>query len=216
MQCRRFDPWVHVWAKHCGSCGCAELWLRCRPGKAHRVGLIVEAEGRLAADRVRSGRRGPLQFLLPQAVGAQPADLDGLKEAPGFGRNEQICHVAAKILGAETGLPSSFLPLYVPLKSKEGPVVVEAIRRAILFVESVHTALYEEGKRIFVVFSDNGSEFNNRHVTDVLHDMAVHQNFTSGYSPQSSGAAEVNVRIIILRRTVVVVAGAPNSTSLVR
>eukprot|EP00971_Amphidinium_carterae_P237089 4705518-Amphidinium_carterae.1 len=32
--------------------------------------------------------------------------------------------------------------------------------------------------------------------------MAVHQNFTSGYSPQSSEAAEVNVRIIkqVIRR----------------
>eukprot|EP00971_Amphidinium_carterae_P045136 888201-Amphidinium_carterae.1 len=47
-----------------------------------------------------------------------------------------------------------------------------------------------------------GTEFENRHVTDVLNDMAVHQNFTSGYSPQSSGAAEVNVRIIkqVMRR----------------
>eukprot|EP00971_Amphidinium_carterae_P143782 2849018-Amphidinium_carterae.1 len=45
---------------------------------------------------------------------------------------------------AETGLPSALLPISVPLKSKNGPVVAEAIRRAILFVESVHTALYEE------------------------------------------------------------------------
>eukprot|EP00971_Amphidinium_carterae_P301052 5981730-Amphidinium_carterae.2 len=45
---------------------------------------------------------------------------------------------------AETGLPSSLLPLSVPLKSKEGPHVAEAIRKAVLFIESVHTGLYEE------------------------------------------------------------------------
>eukprot|EP00971_Amphidinium_carterae_P191695 3803761-Amphidinium_carterae.1 len=49
---------------------------------------------------------------------------------------------------AETGLPSSLLPISV--QSKKGPVVADAIRRAIFFVESVHTGLYEEGKRIFV------------------------------------------------------------------
>eukprot|EP00971_Amphidinium_carterae_P040642 797542-Amphidinium_carterae.1 len=39
-------------------------------------------------------------------------------------------------------------------------------------------------------------------MTDNLNNLAVHQDFTSGYSPQSSGAAEVNVRIIkqVLRR----------------
>eukprot|EP00971_Amphidinium_carterae_P010043 198016-Amphidinium_carterae.2 len=62
--------------------------------------------------------------------------------------------------------------------------------------------LYKEGKRIFVVFSDRGSEFMNRHMTDNLNNLAIHQDFTSGYSPQSSGAAEVNVRIIkqVIRR----------------
>eukprot|EP00971_Amphidinium_carterae_P205838 4085083-Amphidinium_carterae.1 len=34
------------------------------------------------------------------------------------------------------------------------------------------------------------------HVTDVMNDLAIQQNFTSSYSPQSSGAAEVNVRIL--------------------
>eukprot|EP00971_Amphidinium_carterae_P208908 4144584-Amphidinium_carterae.1 len=33
-------------------------------------------------------------------------------------------------------------------------------------------------------------------MTDNLNNLAVHQDFTSGYSPQSSGAAEANVRII--------------------
>eukprot|EP00971_Amphidinium_carterae_P071967 1423197-Amphidinium_carterae.2 len=46
------------------------------------------------------------------------------------------------------------------------------------------------------------AEFMNRHMTDTLNNLAIHQNFTSGYSPQSSGAAEVNVRIIkqVIRR----------------
>eukprot|EP00971_Amphidinium_carterae_P279833 5554892-Amphidinium_carterae.1 len=56
-----------------------------------------------------------------------------------------------------------------------------------------NTGLYEE---------DKGSEFENRHVTNVLNDLAIQQNFTSGYSPQSSGAAEVNVGIVkqVIRR----------------
>eukprot|EP00971_Amphidinium_carterae_P250782 4978155-Amphidinium_carterae.1 len=38
--------------------------------------------------------------------------------------------------------------------------------------------------------------------SNVLNDLMVFQTFTSGYSPQSSGAAEVNVRIIkqVMRR----------------
>eukprot|EP00971_Amphidinium_carterae_P342916 6482387-Amphidinium_carterae.1 len=40
---------------------------------------------------------------------------------------------------ADTGLPAPLLPLSIPLKSKEGRVVAEAIKKAILFVESVHT-----------------------------------------------------------------------------
>eukprot|EP00971_Amphidinium_carterae_P112123 2220751-Amphidinium_carterae.1 len=64
---------------------------------------------------------------------------------------------------AEAGLPSSLLPLSVPLRNKKGPHVAEAIRKAVLFVESVHTGLYEEGKRILTVLSDKGSEFENRH-----------------------------------------------------
>eukprot|EP00971_Amphidinium_carterae_P033841 666490-Amphidinium_carterae.3 len=98
---------------------------------------------------------------------------------------------------AETGLPSP-LPS-VPLKTKEGPEVADAIRK---FIESLHTGMYEEGKRIFVVFSDSWSEFKNPHVTDILNDLAIHQDFTSGYSPQSSVAAEVNVRTIkqVIRR----------------
>eukprot|EP00971_Amphidinium_carterae_P169928 3366901-Amphidinium_carterae.1 len=55
---------------------------------------------------------------------------------------------------AETGLPSPLLPLSIPLKSKEGKEVAEAVRKAILMIESLHTGLHEEGTRIFVVFSD--------------------------------------------------------------
>eukprot|EP00971_Amphidinium_carterae_P092999 1841116-Amphidinium_carterae.1 len=91
---------------------------------------------------------------------------------------------------AETGLPSPLLPLAIPIKSKEGKEVAEAVRKAILMIESLHTGLYEEGKISFVVFSDRGSEFMNRHMTDNLNNLAIHQDFTSGYSPQSSGAAK--------------------------
>eukprot|EP00971_Amphidinium_carterae_P146757 2908533-Amphidinium_carterae.1 len=82
---------------------------------------------------------------------------------------------------AETGLPSALLPLSIPLKRKEGSHVAEAIRKAVVFVESVHTGMYEE---------------------DVMNDLAIQQSFTSGCSPQSSVAAEVNARIIkqIIRR----------------
>eukprot|EP00971_Amphidinium_carterae_P046754 921240-Amphidinium_carterae.1 len=68
---------------------------------------------------------------------------------------------------AETGLPSPLLPLSTPIKNKEGKEVAEGVRKAMLMIESLHTGIYEEGKRILVVFSDRGSEFMNRHVTDI-------------------------------------------------
>eukprot|EP00971_Amphidinium_carterae_P074162 1465679-Amphidinium_carterae.1 len=62
---------------------------------------------------------------------------------------------------AETGLPSPLLPISIPVKSKEGKEVAEAVRQAVLTIESLHPGLYKEGKRILVVFSDRGSEFMN-------------------------------------------------------
>eukprot|EP00971_Amphidinium_carterae_P276176 5480403-Amphidinium_carterae.2 len=61
---------------------------------------------------------------------------------------------------ADTGLPAPLLPISLPLKSKRKDVA-EAVRKSILMIESLHTGLYEEGKRILVVFSDRGSEFMN-------------------------------------------------------
>eukprot|EP00971_Amphidinium_carterae_P109302 2164202-Amphidinium_carterae.2 len=86
--------------------------------------------------------------------------------------------------------------MFAYLWSKEGKQVVEAIRTSILLVESVHTGMYAEGKRVHTILSDKGSEFENKEVSDVLADLAVYQTFTSRYPPQSSGAAEVNVRIV--------------------
>eukprot|EP00971_Amphidinium_carterae_P307742 6116174-Amphidinium_carterae.1 len=40
---------------------------------------------------------------------------------------------------ADTGLPSPLLPISIPVKSKEGREVSEAVRRAILMIESLHT-----------------------------------------------------------------------------
>eukprot|EP00971_Amphidinium_carterae_P229771 4559325-Amphidinium_carterae.1 len=55
--------------------------------------------------------------------------------------------------------------------------------------------MYAKGKRVSTILPDKGSEFENKEVFDVLADLAVYQTFTSGYSPQSSGATDVNVRI---------------------
>eukprot|EP00971_Amphidinium_carterae_P154883 3071205-Amphidinium_carterae.2 len=96
----------------------------------------------------------------------------------------------------DTGAPAPLFPVSVPLRSNEAKNVAEAIRTSILFIESVHTGMYAEGKRIHAILSDKGSEFENKDVVDMLADLAVFQSFTSGYSPQSSGAAEVNVRIV--------------------
>eukprot|EP00971_Amphidinium_carterae_P019992 394072-Amphidinium_carterae.2 len=103
---------------------------------------------------------------------------------------------------ADNGLPAPLFPLSVPLKSKEGHIVAAKIKKAILFVESVHTSMYVEGKRVFTALSDKGGEFENKKVQDVLNDLMVFQTLSSGCSPQSSGAAEANVRIIkqVMRR----------------
>eukprot|EP00971_Amphidinium_carterae_P033951 668313-Amphidinium_carterae.2 len=78
---------------------------------------------------------------------------------------------------ADTGAPAPLFPVSIPLKPKEGKTVAEAIRTSILFIESVHTGMYAEGKRVHTILSDKGSEFENKDVVDVLADMAVYQTF---------------------------------------
>eukprot|EP00971_Amphidinium_carterae_P267496 5306293-Amphidinium_carterae.1 len=150
----------------------------------HDEELAKELEGHYAAGHVPKDPRCPVCQRADGPVRRHKGSPDELKKT----------HILTIDLMGR--LPSPLLPLSIPLKSKEGKEVAEAVRKAVLMIESLHTGIYEEGKRIFVVFSDRGSEFMNRHMTDALNNLAVHQDFTSGYSPQSSGAAEVNVRII--------------------
>eukprot|EP00971_Amphidinium_carterae_P115490 2287227-Amphidinium_carterae.1 len=65
---------------------------------------------------------------------------------------------------SDTGAPAPLFPVSIPLKSKEGKNVAEAIRTSILFIESVHTGMYAEGKRVHSILSVKGSKFENKDV----------------------------------------------------
>ena len=103
---------------------------------------------------------------------------------------------------AKDGSPMKIFPIAVPIKAKDQETVAQALQRMITYIEALHTKEFAEGKRVMRVLSDRGGEFENGAVDRLLLDNGIQHDFTSGHSPQSTGAAEVSVRILkgVLRR----------------
>ena len=106
---------------------------------------------------------------------------------------------------ADGGGPTKLLPLAIPLVHKNAESTLKAVKRMVAFVESLNTVIFAAGRRVLRIHSDRGGEFENEMLKGYCDAALITQTFSSGHSPQSAGAAEVNVRILkqILRRLLI-------------
>jgi hypothetical protein len=98
---------------------------------------------------------------------------------------------------------TGFVKIY-PIHSKE-----EVFKRINQYVNWVYTQF---GAKVKSMFSDQGTEYLNKHVTDLLIDKGIELHYTSGYSPKSNGVAErLNLTIMNDVRSMLFNANLPSA-----